>query len=361
MPRPSPSAPPARAGLAAALPRAALLLAALVVPALPGARPLAAQSPAAADTAAPGPVEAVSLLGDTLRRPPLAADARARLEAQLDSARRALAASPASADAAVWVARRLGYLGRYQEAVAALDSAIARHPADPRLYRHRGHRLITLRQFGRAAADLERAAALVRGRPDEVEPDGQPNARGVPVGTLQSNVWYHLALARYLQGDWARAAAAAREGMRFADAPDRLVSQAYWLYLALMRQGRRGEARAVLARVPAGLDVIENGSYYGLLRLYRGDPAAAAALPAAWARPLGGPGAGGPALASPTDLASAYGVAMWHELAGRAAEAAAVRRALLASGQWASFGYVAAEADAARAAPRKAPAPAPPP
>jgi hypothetical protein len=191
-------------------------------------------------------------------------------------------------------------------------------------------------------ADLERAAALVRGTPDQIEPDGQPNARGIPVGTLQSNVWYHLALARYLQGDWARAAAAAREGMRFADTPDRLVSQAYWLYLALARQGRAAEARRVLARVPAGLDVIENGSYYRLLQLYQGDTAAVAA---ARARPA----PEGAAPASPTDQATAYGVTVWHALAGRDAEAAALRRALLASGQWAGFGYVAAEADEARA------------
>jgi tetratricopeptide (TPR) repeat protein len=290
-------------------------------------------------------VEAVSLLGDTLRRPALPPEAQARLEAQLDSARRALAADPSSADAAVWVARRLGYLGRYQEAIATLDSAIARHPRDARLYRHRGHRFITVRRLDRAVADLERAAALVRGTPDEIEPDGQPNARGIPVGTLQSNVWYHLALARYLQGDWARAAAAAREGMRLADTPDRLVSQAYWLYLALMRQGRTAEARAVLAQVRPGLDVIENGSYYRLLQLYQGDAAAVAASAAIPTRT----GAAGAALATPTDQATAYGVTMWHTLAGRDAEAAALRRAILASGQWAGFGYVAAEADAARA------------
>jgi hypothetical protein len=313
----------------------------------PNAPRRTSQAPSAPPTAQDAPVEAVSLLGDTLRRPPLSADARARLDAQLDSARRLLAADPSSAEAMTWVARRLGYLGRYQDAVAVLDSAIARHPRDARLHRHRGHRLITVRRLDRAAADLERAAQLVRGTPDEVEPDGQPNARGVPVGTLHSNVWYHLALARYLQGDWARAAAAARQGMKLADTPDRLVSQAYWLYLALMRQGKGAEARAVLAGVRPGLDVIENGSYYALLRLYQGDAAAASALPAAWTRPA--TDAGSAPLASPTDLASAYGVAMWHALAGREAEAAAMRRAILASGQWASFGYVAAEADEARA------------
>jgi tetratricopeptide (TPR) repeat protein len=289
-------------------------------------------------------VEAVSLLGDTLRRPALPPDARARMEAQLDSARRSLAADPSSADAAIWVARRLGYLGRYQEAIAALDSAIARHPRDARLYRHRGHRFITVRRLDRAVADLERAAALVRGTPDQIEPDGQPNARGIPVGTLQSNVWYHLALARYLQGDWARAAAAAREGMRFADTPDRWCRRRTGsTWRSRDRAARQRRARAGAGA--AGLDVIENGSYYRLLQLYQGDTAALAAIPAARALPA----AAGVALASPTDQATAYGVTMWHTLAGRDAEAAALRRSLLASGQWAGFGYVAAEADEARA------------
>lgn len=308
--------------------------------------PAGAQPAPPAPTRPAEPVEAISLLGDTLRRPALAPDVRARMEAQLDSARRTLAADPSSADAAIWVARRLGYLGRYGEAIAALDAAIAQHPDDARMYRHRGHRYLTVRRLADAVADLERAATLVRGRPDEVEPDGQPNARGIPTSTLQSNVWYHLALARYLQGDWGRAAAAAREGMRVSDTPDRLVSQAYWLYLALMRDGRRDEARAVLAGIRPGLEVIENGSYYALLRLYQGDAASVAALPTAWARPAAG---GDAPLATPTDLASAYGVSMWHALAGRADDAARLRRAILAGGQWASFGHLAAEADEARA------------
>mgnify|MGYP006178114509 CR=1 FL=1 len=51
-------------------------------------------------------------------------------------------------------------------------------------------------------ADLERAASLVRGRPDEVEPDGAPNRFNIPTSTLQSNIWYHLGLAYYMRGEF---------------------------------------------------------------------------------------------------------------------------------------------------------------
>lgn len=312
------------------------LLRSLARPALAAALLLAGSGVATAQPAAASsaPVEAVSLLGDTLRRPALAPAVQQRLEAQLDSARAALAAAPGSVDAELWVARRLGYLGRYREAVDALTRSIAAHPGDARLYRHRGHRYLTLRDLPRAVADLERAAQLMRGRPDEVEPDGQPNARGIPVGTLHSNVWYHLALARYLQGDDQRALAAARAGLAVSDVPDRLVSQTYWLYLILRRMGRDAEARAALAPIRRDLPVIENQSYHRLLLLYGGTLPTDSVLGA---------------LGSPSDLAAAYGVAAWHALEGRPAEAAAVRRRILGSGQWASFGYLAAEADSARA------------
>lgn len=282
------------------------------------------------------PVEAISLLGDSLRRPPLTPDARLRLEANLDSARRALAASPRSAEALVWVARRLGYLGRFREAIDVLTRAAAEHPDDPWIYRHRGHRYLTVRDFPRAAADLERAARLTRGKADIVEPDGQPNARNQPIGTLQSNTWYHLALARYFQGDYAKALEATTEGMRLASNPDRLVSQVHWHYLTLRRLGRHDEARRALAPVRRDLDVHENGNYHRLTLFYKGE------LPADSLLPPNAP------IASSGDGAVAYGLGAWLLAEGRRDEAMAVFRRILASGQWPSFGYVAAEADVRR-------------
>ena len=63
-----------------------------------------------------------------------------------------------------------------------------------------------MRELDKAVADLERADALVAGTPDQIEPDGQPNPRNIPLTTLQSNIRYHLALAYYLQGNFAKAA-----------------------------------------------------------------------------------------------------------------------------------------------------------
>jgi hypothetical protein len=46
--------------------------------------------------------------------------------------------------------------------------------------------------------------------------------------------------------------------------------------------------------------------------------------------------------------AVAYGVGNWHLYNGRRAEAEAVFRRIMGSRQWASFGYIAAEAELAR-------------
>jgi tetratricopeptide (TPR) repeat protein len=278
--------------------------------------------------------EAISLSGRPLFAPPVADAARARMEAQLADARADLARDPASAEALIWVGRRTAYLGRFQEAIRVFTDGIERHPDDARFYRHRGHRYITVRDFKRAIADLEQAAALISGKPDQIEPDGQPNARDVPTSSLHSNIWYHLALARYLTGDFAAAAAGWRRARAALDNPDNLVAASNWLYLSLRRAGRAADAKAVLAPIRADLDVIENGSYLQLLLLYKGERPADDLLRAA------ADGAGGSAVR--------YGVGAWHEVEGRRADAAAIWMRILDGADWPSFGFVAAEAEMAR-------------
>lgn len=297
---------------------------------------IACRSGAPAPSTTPAGAEAISLLGDTLRRPPLDSATRVLLERRLADARRDADARPGDADAAIWLGRRLAYLGRYRDAIRVFGDALERHPADARLYRHRGHRWITVRELDRAVADLERAARLTRGAPDEVEPDGIPNARDIPIGTLQSNIWYHLALAHYLRGDLGAALAAEREGMRLAANPDRLVSQSHWLYLTLRRLGRDAEAAAVLSPIRRDLDVIENQGYHALLLMYKGELDADSLL--ASVRPEAGS----------ADVSVAYGIAAWHDAEGRRDRAERIYREILEGGQWAAFGYIAAEADLAR-------------
>jgi hypothetical protein len=52
--------------------------------------------------------------------------------------------------------------------------------------------------------------------------------------------------------------------------------------------------------------------------------------------------------AGSSGAAAAYGVGNWHLVRGDRAAAAAVFRELLARGEWASFGHIAAEAETAR-------------
>jgi tetratricopeptide (TPR) repeat protein len=283
------------------------------------------------------PAEAISLLGDTLIRPDFDPTTLARLEADLERARADAAARPDDPDALIWVGRRLGYLGRYREAITVFRDGASRFPADARMFRHLGHRYITVREFRNAIVVLHRAADLMEGKPDEVEPDGQPNARNVPIGSLHSNVWYHLALAYYLEGNWDAAANAARSGIRVSSNPDRLVSQTHWLFMALRRAGRNAEATQSLAPIREGFDIIENASYYRLVKLYQ------AGIPKTVVDSVLDVGA-----ANPSDASFAYGVANWVLYNGDTTRAVQAFEKLRSGGSWASFGYLAAEADLAR-------------
>ncbi|MGH7504895.1 MAG: tetratricopeptide repeat protein, partial [Longimicrobiales bacterium] len=145
------------------------------------------------------------MLGQPLYRPAISGEVREALERNLTEARVRYDGAPGDPEAIIWLGRRLAYLGNYRDAIVMFTRGIDLHAADARLYRHRGHRYITVRDLDRAVRDLETAASLVRGRPDEVEPDGAPNRFNIPRSTLQSNIYYHLALAHYLKHDFSRA------------------------------------------------------------------------------------------------------------------------------------------------------------
>lgn len=290
-----------------------------------------------AEAALPTGVEAISLLGDTLRQFPLPNEVRTRYEQQLAQAQAAYDRAPRDIDSIIWLGRRLGYLGRLRESIATYTRGIELYPDNPWLYRHRGHRYVSARELDRAVADLDRAAALVRGQPDEVEPDGQPNARNMPIGTLHSNIYYHLALAHYLKGDFAAAIPIQRRELEEAGNDDRRVSMAHWLYMSLRRLNRNDEAAQVLVPITRQMQVIENGTYHQLLLMYKGEIPPDSLL-------RSGPGGA----MSVTDATAAYGVGNWHLFNGRRDQAETIFRRIVVGGQWGAFGYIAAEAELAR-------------
>jgi|CXWL01.1.fsa_nt_gi tetratricopeptide (TPR) repeat protein len=271
--------------------------------------------------------------------PAMSAEAKADLEKKLDEARRTALTVPngGDADSTIWYGRRTGYTGRYKDTIAIFTKAIARWPQDARLYRHRGHRYITLRCFDDAIKDLEQAAKLAKGRTDEVEPDGMPNARNIPTGTLQSNIWYHLGLAYYLKGDFKRALNAYKECMKVSKNNDMLAATSHWYYMALRRLEKNKDAERLLEPINGDFEVIENADYLKLLRLYRGEVKGEALMSEIGdkAETLGNASLG-------------YGIGNWYLYNGDRDKAMDVFRKITAGNQWASFGYIAAEAELKR-------------
>ena len=272
--------------------------------------------------------------------PPVSVEARREMEAKLAEAREVYRRNPRDADAIIWLGRRTAYLGRFRESIGIYTEGLRLHPRDARFLRHRGHRYITVREFRLAERDLARAARLIAGKPDEVEPDGLPNARNQPTSTLQSNIWYHLGLARYLRGDFRGALAAYRECLKVSRNPDMLVATSHWLYMTLRRLNREREARGVLAPVAAEMDIIENRDYHRLLLMYKGELTPEAVLAEA-------AGADNSALSNGT---VGYGVGNWHLYNGRRGEAIQVFHRVVAGPQWTGFGYIAAEVEMSAAA-----------
>jgi len=297
-----------------------------------------------AEAAAPQPGARVSsLLGHDLVAPPLDEGVRARCEAQLAAAEAALAADPDDLASSLRVGRLLGALNRFPEAVQVFSDGLERHPRDPWLLRFRGHRYITLRQFERAVVDLSAAEALVEGLPDQVEPSLPATPDGVDLDTLQENIHYHLALARYLLGrdqlaweSWRRCAAVAPND-------DGRVMAAHWSAVAAARLQRPRAVQAAVADITDDLQVREYHAYHQLALMWKGERDGDALL--AEARAAGGRGSAGIAFAT-----LGYGVACWHRSRGEVEAAERTLDEVLASPYWQAFGYIAAETERARAA-----------
>lgn len=284
----------------------------------------------------PAGAQAVSFLGEVLMKGELSEAALEIYNARYEEAERALANTPENVDSLIWMGRRTAYLNEYRQAIEIYTHAMTLHPTDARLYRHRGHRYISVREIDNAIADFERAAELFAGQPDVVEPDGLPNARGIPTSSLQFNTWYHLGLARWIKGDFAGALEAYEACAAVSTNPDAMVATAYWHYMTLVRLDRTDEAQALLDGIPEELDIIENASYHDMLLLFKGERTVEDVT-------------GVEGDATPSSMAAAYGVAMYYLLNGDQTEAfrrfEEIREGM---NQWASFGFVGAEAELAR-------------
>ena len=215
--------------------------------------------------------EATSLFGKPLVSATPTGEEKARLEANLARAQADYDRDPASADAAIWLGRRLAYLGRFRDAIDVYTRGIARHPNEPRLYRHRGHRYITIRKFDLAIADLRRASQLTPASPTKSNRTARRTRPGFREARCSRTSGITSAWRYYLANDFEQALAAYREGMKVSRVnDDMLVATSDWLYMTLRRLKRDAEARQVLDPIREQMDVLENGAYHARLLMYKG-------------------------------------------------------------------------------------------
>jgi tetratricopeptide (TPR) repeat protein len=254
-----------------------------------------------------------------------------KLLAQYEEAKETYNTDPDAVDAIIWYGRRTAYLGRYDDAIDIYSEGIKKHPEEPRLYRHRGHRYISLRKFDEAISDLEKAGQLVQGTANEIEQDGMPNAQNIPVSTLHGNIWYHLGLAHYLKHEYEKAFEAYLKCRESGSLPDNIVSSTHWLYMIQRRLGNEPLANEMLQPIAAEMEVIENQSYHELCKLYKGLLPVDSLLQTE--------------TGSPSNDAVAYGVANWYFYNEEKEKAEKIMTDLTESPSWSSFGYIAAESD----------------
>ncbi len=267
-------------------------------------------------------IEGTSLLGVPLRSEKDAEGKIAAVDAEL-------AKTPGKIEALLKTGQARDAFLQYGASIAIYGKAIQQFPNDPRPYRWRGHRQISLRKFDLAIVDLEKARSLA---PSSFE------------------AAYYLGLAYYFSQRYGDAANEFARCVNMAGKPDEfektlkpgmvscatlpqmpeyLVGIADWHYRALRRAGRKGESSELLTSVKDGLQLRANESNYRDLRYFQGKMSEKDVLDATGI--------------AYTNAASA--VALNKLLGGRVGEGCTLLRKLSRDSNWSAFGVIAAEVE----------------
>jgi hypothetical protein len=113
-----------------------------------------------------------------------------------------------------------------------------------------------------------------------------------------------------------------------------LVATTHWLYMTLRRLGRDEEAKDVLVPITKQMHVIENMAYFNLCLFYKGERSQEEFI--------------GTDFTSIMNDAVAYGLGNWYYYNNDPEKSIEIYHRLLQKKSWASFGYIAAEADYSR-------------
>ena len=236
-----------------------------------------------------------------------------------------------NSDNLIWIGRRHAYLGNYESAIKYFSQGINAYPLDARFYRHRGHRLITNRCFESAINDLKKAASLSNNKPNEVEPDGLPNAMNIPTSTLKGNIYYHLGLAYYFESQFKEAMLAFEKCIEFSKNNDSFVAAANWLYIIYYQLNMINKANKLLTKIDNQMNLIENHSYLSILNLYKNSTSQFDIEKKIFKEE------------SLNNITVAFGLGNFYLLKGETEKAYKIYNLITNSDQWSSFAYIGAE------------------
>jgi tetratricopeptide (TPR) repeat protein len=224
----------------------------------------------------------------------------------------ALAADPHNIDRIIQLGIAQSGARQFREAIETFTRGLTIAPNNPLLLRWRGHRYLSVREFDRAMDDLTRGSRL---------------------DSTIYGIWYHLGIVRYSRGDFGGAAEAFMRAQPGAPDAGELAGATDWLWMSLMRAGRRPEAEAMLARRPDSLPA--TNAYARRLKLYRGE-------------------IGPDEVMTPADTADiqvatlSYAVGNWYLLRGDTSRARVWFERSIRSGGWPAFGFIMSEVELRR-------------
>lgn len=203
--------------------------------------------------------------------------------------------------------RTLARLQRHAEGIENCSTALQLRPDSAPILIDRGHYYINLRKLDPALTDLSRVAAT------KLEDYG---------------LYYHLALALYIKGEFAKAVDAYMGCVRTAPTAENRTSCLAWQYLALVRAGRRDEAKALLDGFTPD-PAAPSSAYVDRLLLFKGVKTEQEVAAAMAKDPL-------------QQATVGYSVGVWHLLNGREQQARGYfEKAIAPPAQLTGFGAVA--------------------
>jgi len=203
---------------------------------------------------------------------------------------------------------------QFREAIETFSAGLTIAPNDPMLYRWRGHRYLSVREFDKSMADL---------------------TKGYQLDSTNYGILFHLGILRFLRGEFDAAATMFAKAQPRAPEGGELKGSTDWLWMSLSRAGKKAEAAAMLARKPDTLPAPPGYAYASRVKLYRGE-----LTPETLFSP-----------ADTLDLQVAtlsFGLGNWYLVRGDTAKAVAQFERAVKSGGWPGFGFIASEAELAR-------------